>query len=245
MKELPKTTGLAPCINNKIRRNTLWATLTDEEVDLFNQKVICREYTLGETIFREGDNCKGLYFVESGLVGAQKINIDGNATLVRIASKGDTLGYRPFLAKQTHRAEAVIIEDARICFINAGTVRIILQKNHELGLRFLERTARVLGEAEERIFEMATLSLDVRVIHLLVLYHDQWGKHLEDGSVSINLPVSREDFASMIGAHPGSLSRAIRQLESKGLIQVDGRYIRINDFDLIAEQLHTDLIHAH
>ena len=245
MKELKKRKGTAPCIDNKIRKNTEWATLTNEEVELFNRKVICREYTPGETVFMEGDLCKGMYFIESGLVGVRKIDIDGQSTLVRLASKGDTLGYRPFLAKQPHRAGASIIEDARICFIDAAAVRTILQNNHELGLQFLERTAQALGEAEERLYEMAVLNVDTRVIHLLILYHDQWGSHMEDGSVNITLPITRNDMASMIGAHPDSVTRAIRQLELKGLVQVDGRLIHIEEFDLLAEQLHTNLEHVH
>lgn len=245
MKILPKRPGLAPCIDSKIRRNTVWATLTSEEVDLFNRNVICREHATGETIFMEGDNCKGLYFVEGGMVGVRKVDFDGQSTLVRIASKGDTLGYRPFLAKQPHRAGAEVIEDARVCFIDSATVRTILQNNHELGMQFLERTARALGEAEERIFEMATLNVDTRVIHLLILYHDQWGRHLEDGSVQITLPITRDDMASMIGAHPDSVTRAIRQLESKGIVQVEGRTVHIEEFDSLADLLHVDMEHYH
>lgn len=245
MKVLQKQNGLASCINNKIRRNTVWATLTDDEVDIFNHKVICREHAPGETVFMEGDACKGLYFVEGGLVGVRKIDVEGQATLIQLAGRGDTLGYRPFLAKQPHRAGAEVIEDARICFIDAETVREIIQNNHELGLQFLERTAAALGEAEERIFEMAALKVDTRVIHLLVLFHDQWGKHLEDGSVDITLPITRNDLASMIGAHPDSVTRAIKSLESKGLVQVEGKSILIEEFDQLADQLHTDLAHYH
>lgn len=242
MKELPKSTRFAPCIDSKTREDTIWATLNDEEVDLFNRNAICREYTPGESIFMQGEPCNGLYFVEDGLVGVRKIDIDGHSILIRVVAKGETLGYRPFLAKQPHRASAEVIEDSKVYFINAPTVRKILQSNHELGLRFLERTAQAFGEAEERLLEMAVLTVDTRIIHLLVLYHDQWGKHLADGSFVIRLPITREDIASMIGAHPDSVSRAMRALESKGIFNADGRMIHVEKYDRLTDQLHTDLI---
>lgn len=245
MKNQKKSNGLGQCINNKIRKNTVWASLTDEEVDLFNKMVVCREYIPGEMIFMEGDPCKGLYFVESGLVGVRKIDVDGNSTLVRLASKGDTLGYRPFLAKQSHRASTDVIEDAKVCFINADTVRKVLQNNHELGEQFLERTAKALGDIEDRLYEMTSLNVDTRFVHLLILYHDQWGRHLDDGSVNITLPITRDDLASMIGAHPDSVTRAIRNLETKGLVHVEGRLIHIEAFDELAEHLHSELVHVH
>jgi CRP/FNR family transcriptional regulator len=236
---------LSACIDNEVDSGCLWSALTEKEADHLNCKTICREYTPGETVFMEGNPCKGLYFIKSGLVGVRKIDVDGQSTLLRLASRGDTLGYRPFLAKQPHRACAEVIEDARICFIDARTIRTILQNNHELGTEFLKCTARALGEAEEQLFKMAVLNVDTRVIHLLVLFHDRWGSHLDDGSVNIRLPITRDDMASMIGAHPDSVSRAIRQLESKGLMQVDGRSFRIKEFNLLAEQLHTDIASYH
>ena len=191
----------------------------------------------------EGDLCKGLYFVRSGLVGIRKIDTQGQSTLLRLASNGDTLGYRPFLAKEHHRACAEIIEDARVCFVNSRIVREILQNNHELGLEFLCSIARALGEADEKLFKMAVLNVHTRFVHLLVLFHDKWGRYLEDGSVDIRLPITRDDMASMIGAHPDSVSRAIRHFESKGLIEVVGRSFRIKEFNLLAEQLRVDLAH--
>ena len=229
------------CINDGNRKNTIWSILNDKDVELFNQNVLCLNYKLGETVFMQGQQCRGLYFVANGLVGIRKIDYEGQTTLIRVVGHGGTLGYRPFLAKQVHRANAEIIEDSRICFINAASVRRILQSNHELGVKFLERIAQELGEVEERLSEMAVLNVDIRLIHLLILYHDQWGTYSVDGSFKFTLPITREDMASMVGAHPDSVTRALRLLESKGVLQADGRLIHIDKFDRLTEQLHTNL----
>jgi CRP/FNR family transcriptional regulator len=236
---------IAGCAGNEHSRVGFWSVLTEEEVDYFNRMATCREYTPGETVFLEGDACKGLYFVKGGLVGVRKIDMEGNSSLLRLASKGDTLGYRPFLAKQPHRACAEVIEDASICFVDAQTVRTFLQNNHELGVEFLKCTARALGDTEERLFKMAVLNVDTRVVHLLVLFHDQWGRYLADGSLDIRLPITRDDMASMIGAHPDSVTRSIRHLESKGLLRAKGRSFHIKEFGLLAEQLQLDLADHH
>lgn len=245
MIEFKKPCGLAECIDGKICNDTIWTALSDEEIELFNRNVSCRLFTAGETIFMEGDYCKGLYFVESGLIAVRKYDQDGQPYLIRLASQGDTLGYRPFLAKETHRAGADVIEDTKVCFINAQTVRKVLSVNGELSRLFLERTAKALGEADEWLFNMAVLDVDIRLIHLLLMYHDQWGSHFEDGSVTIRIPITRGDLAAMIGAHPDSVSRAIRKLESEGLMQADGRIIHIEKFDHLAQQIQPNLTHLH
>ncbi|MCP5365931.1 MAG: Crp/Fnr family transcriptional regulator [Hyphomicrobiales bacterium] len=240
-----KTTGDVSSIDNRIRTNSEWSCLTKTEAELFNQKVLCRVYGVNETVFMEGDPCKGLYFVESGLVGVRKTDIEGQSALVRLAGPGDTLGYRPFLAKQSHRASAEVIEAAKVCFIDAQTARQLLHDNHELGLRFLERTARALGESEDRLFQLAALNVHVRVIHLLVLLHDRWGRSVGDGAVDIEIPLTRHDLASMVGARPETVSRAIRHLENEGLARFRGRNVHIEQFDRLAEELHANLSGLH
>ncbi|MBC8339037.1 MAG: Crp/Fnr family transcriptional regulator, partial [Alphaproteobacteria bacterium] len=149
--------------------------------------------------------------------------------------------YRPLLAKQDHHATAEILKEANICFLDAVTARTFIYNNHELGLRFLEQTARALGETEERLYEVAVLDVHVRLIHLLLLFRDNWGQTLEDGSVSIVLPVTREEIASMVGARPESIYRAIRRLESDGLALFKGRQVHIEHFELLAEELQINL----
>lgn len=229
---------LPPCINDKNRKSTVWSVLSNEEVDLFNRNVICTNYKLGETVFMQGEPSKGLYFVSNGLVGIRKIEYEGESTLIRVVGKWGTLGYRPFLAQQAHQANAEIIEDSKICFIDNATVRGILQNNHKLAMKLLKRMAQELGNAEERLLEIATLSVDTRLIHMLILYHDKWGRYSVDGSVKIILPITRDDIASMIGAHPDSITRAFKLLESKGVLKTNGRQIYIEEFDRLVEQLH-------
>ncbi len=186
----------------------------------------------------EGDACKGLYFVEHGLVAVRKTEINGQSTIVRLAYQGDTLGYRPLLAKENHRATAEVINDTHICFINAKTMRHFLRSNPKLGMRFLEHTALALGQAEERMFQIAALSVRTRIIHLVVLLRDHYGTITSDGTLFVDLPMSQRDMADMIGARPESVSRALRDIQDDGLIHLSGHTVRVDRVDRLVEELH-------
>jgi len=87
-----RPTGIgAPCISERVKNQSIWSSLNDEEVEMFNRKVVCRRYSPGEVVFVHGDNCKGLYFIDSGLVGIHKTDADGQSILIRLAKVGDTL----------------------------------------------------------------------------------------------------------------------------------------------------------
>ena len=240
-KDQPKYDSMAPCLNARARAKTEWEALNPDEIDLFNRNVVCRKYKAGQTIFHQGDPCKGLYFVESGLVAVRKADEEGKSAIVRLAHQGDTLGYRPLLAKQCHRATAEVINESPICFLDAPTMRRLLLSNPNLGMRFLEHTAHALGEAEERLFQVAALSVRTRIIHLLILLCDHYGSTTSDGTLFVELPMTRRDLANMIGARSESLSRAFRDIQNDGLLNLSGRTVRVDQVDLLVDELHHNL----
>ncbi len=160
---------------------------------------------------------------------------------MRLAHPGDTLGYRPFLAGEQHRSGAEAIETARVCFLPKVIVRQILISNPELGAGFLQRTARALGAADERFFETVTLPARVRLIHLLMTLRERCGHIVEDGSLYLELPLTRGDIASMLGIRAESLSRLISEIQAEDLAHFSGNKIKIANPKLLLEKLDAGL----
>lgn len=232
---------MAPCLSTRARAKTEWDALDQDDIKLFNRNVICREYKMGRTIFLQGDPCRGLYFVESGLVAVRKSNDEGKSAIVRLAYPGDTLGYRPLLARENHRATAEVIVKAWVCFLESPIMLDLLQKNPNLGLRFLQYTATALGEAEERLYQVAALGVRTRVIHLLILLSNHYGSVASNGEFVMELPMTKRNLAGMIGAEPESVSRAFRDIQAEGHFSFSGRTVRINNFDRLVDELHHNL----
>lgn len=218
-----------------------WDVLGEDEISLFNTSVAHRNYSSGETIFIQDDPCKGLYIIESGLVAVRKMDDEGRSVVIRLGYPGDTLGYRPLLAKEDHRASAEVTKDSRICFLDAKIARQLAASNPDLGMGFLERTVKALGEVEERFFEVAVQSVRVRLVHLLILLQDKCGRFASDGTLILELPLTRQDLASMIGARPESVSRAFLELKKDGLAESSGREIHVTQYDRLIEELHSNL----
>jgi len=206
-----------------------WCALNDVDVTATEEAAICSNYETGDVIFYEGDDVKGVYFVKAGLVGVRKADLEGNSTLLKLAEPGDTLGYRPLAADQPHRASAEAVNPSIICFIDKATVRQMIGENPALGLNFLKRAAKELGDAEEKFHESVTLSTRARFAHLLIVMQDRFGHATEDGSLQLTSPLSRSDMAAMLGVRPESVSRVIHELEGTGITHFAEREVTIRD----------------
>jgi CRP/FNR family transcriptional regulator len=219
------------CFPDNVLKQGEWRVLGEEGLTALGAKALCRTYEPGETVFCEGDPCRGVFFISEGLVGVRKEDPEGSSVLLYLASDGDTLAYRPFLAGDDHQASAEVLRTSRLCFLAAETMRALLQDNPELGLAFLRRAARELGEAENRFYEATRLTLQTRVAHLLLLFKDRYATVEPDGRLLIDLPISRQDMAAMLGVRAESVSRTIRSMADDGLIDVCGHRARILDMN--------------
>lgn len=219
------------CFPDAVLKHSEWGALRKEVLARLTAKAVCRLYEPGETVYCEGDPCGGAFFLSEGLVGLRKEDPDGDSVLLHLASDGYTLGFCSFLTGDNHRASAEVLRASKICFFEAETMRTMLHENPDLGLAFLRRAARELGDAENRFYEAVRLDLRTRLAHLLLLFKDRYATVEPDGHIRLDLPISRQDMAAMLGVRAESVSRTIRHLVDDGLIDVSGHRARILDMD--------------
>ena len=231
----------ARCFDCKVRERTEWSVLSCEELEQIEAAKNARAHLPGEVLFHEGDANRGVYCLQSGLVGVRKTDIDGNSILLRLAYPGETLGYRSFLAGEDHADSAEVLKASVVCFIDRAPIRRILEVKPALGLRFLRRAARDLGSADERILQSVTLSVRARFAHLLLVLKDRYGMASEGGEIRLELPLSRQDLAAMIGTRPETMSRTIRQMEADGIARFSGRSVVVPTLDGLLDELEPDM----
>lgn len=238
---MARSKGQAPnCFTCQVRERTEWCVLTEREQELIETSKTARDYLPGDVIYHQGDPCEGVYCVESGLIGLRKLDADGNSVLVRLANAGDTIGYRSFLAGESHRLGAEALKASTVCYIPLATVRAFLQENPALGLRFLQRTANQLGETEEKFLQSTSLDIHARFAHLLLVLKDRFATGTNIGPVTFELPLSRQDMAAMIGVRPETMSRAIRKFEEAGLARFTGRTVNVPSVESLIDAVAID-----
>ncbi len=229
------------CFPEHLMGATEWRVLDKKELDWLNSIAVCSSYDPGQYIFYEDDECDGIHFVCKGLIGVRKIDASGDSVLIRLAEEGDPLGYWPFLAEERHYSTAEVLQPTQVCFIKSEYLRQVFERNHALSLEFLRRASHDLGEAHERFHQTVTLNLRARLAHFLLLMKKRYGRVTEDGTLLIELPISRRDMAEMIGVRSESLSRTIRQMTDDGVLTFSGHRVWLDTADRLIGELEPHL----
>lgn len=225
------------CLQCAGRSASEWGTLCNADVTLLSQAKVVNRYKAGQTIFYQGNPPLGLYCVEEGTVLLRKTDAEGRSAIVRLATRGQTLGYRAFFSNAPYTASAEASSDCVVCWIDRAVVQEIIRRNPTLLLEFLKHVSRDLMEAEENILRSATLPVRTRLAHLILSLKDRDSDVDDEGRIVIQLQISRQDLASMLGTTPETMARLVKQLTQEQVAIFNGRTVIIPDLDRVLDEV--------
>lgn len=234
---MPTSHTHVSCVMCENRCSVEWDCLDEEALARVDQAKSLDEYSPGSVLYDQGSECDAVYCLHSGLVGVRRLDENGNSTLLRLSGPGETLGYRSFLRKAPHDNSVEVLMPSEVCRIGRSAMRSVLQDNPELGLAFLEHSLRDLSDTEDRYMESVTWKAKTRLLHMLLVFNERYGVETETGEHYVELPISRQDLAGLIGTAPETMSRTIQRIQTEGLAKFDGRVVQIFDLDAICEDM--------
>ena len=183
------------------------------------------EYKKGETLFKEGDPVQGIYFLQAGKAKVHSKWGEDKELIMRFAGPGDVVGHRGLGGQLTYPVTATALEPVSACFIPLPFFEASLKVNPEFLYRLLLFFAGELQESERRMRNLAHMPVRGRIMNALLTLKNKFGVN-EQGLLGITL--SRQDFASYVGASYETVFRTMTELADENIAQVDGRQMTIS-----------------
>jgi CRP-like cAMP-binding protein len=189
---------------------------------------VTNTYKKGHTIFFQGNPSFGLYCVNSGKIKISKFGTDGKESIIRIASKGDVLGHRSLFSNENYTATATVIEEATICFLDKKFILQAIDDRPGVALQLIQKLSKEMGSAEARSASLSQKNVRERLAELFLTLKKDYG--ISEGTrTKLDIRLSREEIASMVGTANETIIRFISEFRDEGLIQQEGKVIYILD----------------
>jgi CRP/FNR family cyclic AMP-dependent transcriptional regulator len=184
----------------------------------------------GRLLVPEGRPSPALHVVVSGAVGLWVTGHDGRRTLIALLGPDDVMGEEVLGADRPPR----IRPETRS--LSVSTLLVVAPHEVHRTMRRDPSFAGWLALALSRKIELlhgrlaATLALGVRerTLALLQALALRWGKPSPRGTV-VDVPLSQETVAAMVGTTRESVNRALRDLRASGEVLRSGRRYVIPD----------------
>jgi CRP/FNR family transcriptional regulator len=228
---------ISDCRRCPIARTAEWKSLSSQELERLNAARIVFNFRPGQVIYRHGDLCRGIYCISSGTVALRKVNVQGRSVVVRLAHRGETLGYSDYFGQGEYSVNAEALEASQLCFLERKAVHHLLEQNPNLGLGFLAHLARDLKMVEESILQNRSYPVRVRLAHLLLALKDRYASEQHNGSCTLSLPMTRQDLAAVLGTRPETIARTVNAMRGDSVAFFSGRTVRIPSLKTLIHEL--------
>ena len=204
--------------------------LPNEQIEDISMIITDQVFDRGQIIFSEGDDGNGFYVVASGRVKIFKLSPEGKEQILHIFGPGDPFGEVAVFAGQHFPANAEAMESSRIFFFPRESFSDLIRDNPSLALNMLAILSKRLRRFANLIDDLSLKEVPGRLAaHLLYLSGQS------EGSEQLELNITKTQLASLLGTIPETLSRILGKMSKQGLIESDGRRIKILDREALEE----------
>ena len=210
------------------KSQSILAGLPDEDLKLLTRHKTEQNYKKGEIIFREGAFPSGIFFIMSGMVKKYKLDHEGREQIIYVASAGELIGYHAILEEDRYPDSAAALETGRIGFISREDFLFALQQSPVLSKRLLKTLSHEFAVLVNSVALFAQKPVRNRLALQLVVLREKYKKESQQG-MPIEINMSREDLASVVGTARENVVRELTELKEKGLIETKGRKIIVLD----------------
>lgn len=196
--------------------------------NFFNDNGTVEIFCKGDALFREGVRSNTIYLLLKGVVKCHIMDEEGKELITALYSANDFLGFTSFVENVPHQETATAVEDAEVSGISKSELKEILQKNRDISLELVELLTGDITDIKGQLVQMAYSSVRKKTAQTLLQFSEILNKKPDEP-----IRISRSDLASVAGIATESLIRTLSGFKKEGLIEIEGRNIRILELNAL------------
>lgn len=187
-----------------------------------------------EAVYLAKHRADRLYVVATGVVKLTGTTPDGTAVLLDVLGPGAFFGTLPALGGDTYAEDAWALTSGCLLSFTSDRFDAVLVGQPSVGRAALVAIGQRLRATQERIERMASASAPARIASTLVMLSGRLGVD-DGGRVLIDVPLAREDLASLAGCAPETVSRSLAAWSRDGVVETGRRWVAVRQPDLLAD----------
>ncbi|MEU9890778.1 Crp/Fnr family transcriptional regulator [Sphaerisporangium sp. NPDC051011] len=202
--------------------------LTADEIADLTAAGRTRRWDRGATVMTEGDTADWVLVLTSGRVKVSSHTAGGTEVVLAIRGPGALLGEMSGISDEPRSGTVTALEPVEGVVIRefAG----FLNEHGRVAVLLLRLVVGRLRDSDRKRVEYGAFDTTGRVATRLVELAERFGEPT-NGGVKVALPLSQDELAGWTGASREAVSKALRSLRDRGLIETGRRRVTIYDLE--------------
>ncbi|TDF86367.1 cyclic nucleotide-binding domain-containing protein [Pseudomonas sp. H9] len=216
------------CRTCSLAQVCLPGSVSHEEIDILDAMVkYGRTLKKDDVLFRQGEPFTSIYAIRSGVLKSVALSADGEEKIIGIHLPGELIGLSG-MDTDAYPVSVQALETTHVCELPFAPLDALLVRLPQVRRHLIRAMSREIRSTQHMTRVLSAKAADVRVVSLLVSLSTRF-RTLGYSADQLNLSISRNEIGNHLGLASETVSRVLTRLKQSGLIEVDGKEVRIRD----------------
>jgi CRP/FNR family transcriptional regulator len=191
-----------------------------------------QEFKKAQIITIPLDTERRIYFLLKGKAKLVRFGKDGKEIILVILREGEIFGLLAMMLEEYSSSLVVALEKCLVGIIRESDFRRLMHKKPELYLAISKHFGARLLKIENRLDELLFQDISARLARLLLRLANEYPGRRSCGK-RINLKLTQQDLANLIGASRETTNMALNNFKNRGWLGLHQRSICLHDVDAL------------
>jgi CRP/FNR family transcriptional regulator, cyclic AMP receptor protein len=216
---------------DRLARTPLLCNLLRQEVEQLAAAMQSRAYRRAEVVFHQGDPGLTLHLVCQGHLKIVRCSPAGAEAVLAIVGPGDLFGEMAVLDGGPRSATVVALESVETATLHRADLLGLLRRSPAAVEGLLATLVGTIRKANESAADLMFLDQSGLLAKKLVELAEVHGWQATDHQLQVELPLTQEELAAMIGATRNRVNQLLGRYEAQGIIALGRRRIVIRNVE--------------
>lgn len=191
-----------------------------------------QHFAKGDFVFRAGAPGINVYFLKSGKVKIYQPSPPGREIILWFCFAGEIFGLAEVARGGERIVSAQACSSSEVLAVSQEQFRAFLLEHPQtalLSMQVLSSRLRILGEM---LVNLVADDVNTRIAKLILRLSARYGTRVR-GEIFLNIPLTHQEIADMVGTTRQSVTSALSVLKRQGVLSIDNHRIHIESEELL------------
>lgn len=207
----------------------LFSGISRQEMEHLRDVTVMVKLEPEDRILSDPDDASAIWFIKEGLMSLTYGDAEGKDATVLLLGPGDLFGGMEGAEDLDYSQNLAALKPTVLCRMTQAQMEGLLNKHPEIGYRITKFSWRRIARLQQRLAEIMTKSVRVRLATMLVNLSTDYGDDMPNGGRSVGLTITHDDLARLVGSSREMVSKVMASFRDDGFIESSRKQILITD----------------
>jgi CRP/FNR family transcriptional regulator len=212
-------------IVEELKGVSFFQDLSQEALELVLKRMVRRRISSGTTLFRKGEQARGVYLLSKGQVEIYRSTPDGREQVIHVENPVESIAELPVFDGGPYPASCRTSQESEVLFLSLDDFKRLYREHPEISDAVIRHLGKRLRDLVRVVERSSLRSVPERVAKTLLEEAERVGVAKDGGTFTLH--GTQSDLAHLLATSRESVARALGELRREGVIATDGRKVTI------------------